>query len=238
MATDITIVLIRILTIFPLVLFLSMMMGKRAIGEMPIFDFLIILSLSSVVGADIANPDINHIPTVAAIVAITILQRIVSTLSIRFRAFGKWITFEPTVVIEDGKFLVKNIRSIRYSVDDIFQLLRTKGAFNVQDVELAIIEANGEISILKKPAKDTPTASQLSISTPMQADITFPLIIDGVVSKEMLDYVGLNEKTLRTQLEAKGIIQLEDVFLCTMTRGGNITLSYQTDGSRISPIQH
>ncbi|WP_059106040.1 DUF421 domain-containing protein [Shouchella shacheensis] len=193
MATELLTVLLRIVTIFPLVLTLALVMGKRAIGEMPVFDFLVVVILASVVGADIADPNIHHGPTILAIIAICLLQRLVSTLAIRYRPFGKRITFEPTVVIEDGKILTRNLKALRYSVDNVLQMLRGEGVFHLSDVQLAIIEASGELSVLKKPAKDTPTSEQLSIQVPEKAPLSYPLIIDGKVQKEMLQKFGLTE---------------------------------------------
>lgn len=147
---DLLIVLGRIVTILPLLLFTTIYMGKRTIGELPIFDFLIIIILGAVVGADIADPEIKHLPTAFTIVMIGLLQKLVSHLKIKNRKFGKLITFEPTLVIKDGNFLVKNMSKIGYSIDNILQMLRGKDIFDPAEVDLAIIEADGAMSVLKK----------------------------------------------------------------------------------------
>lgn len=85
-------------------------MGKRTIGELPVFDFLIIVTLGAVVGADIADPNIKHLPTVINIIGIGILQRIVANLKISNRKVGRLLIFEPTVVIQNGKFFDKNLK--------------------------------------------------------------------------------------------------------------------------------
>ncbi|RAP24562.1 hypothetical protein C2W59_02079 [Bacillus pumilus] len=85
-------------------------MGKRAIGEVPVFDFLIIIVLGAVAGADIADPDIPHVYTFLSIIAIGILQIIVSKLKLKHRAFGRIITFELTIVIRNGVFIVGNFK--------------------------------------------------------------------------------------------------------------------------------
>ncbi len=136
----------RIFTILPLLLAVTLVMGKRSIGELPVFDFLVILTLGSVVGADIAEPKVNHLFTMFAVVAIASLQMFVSYLKIKNRKFGRLVTFEPTIVIYKGQFLVNNMQAIRYSIDNVLQMLREKDVFNVTDVELAIIEANGSSS--------------------------------------------------------------------------------------------
>ena len=141
---DMLIIFARILTILPLLLFITLFMGKRVIGEIPVFDFLIVIILGALVGADIADPDIKHLPTAIAIVFIGIFQRVVANWKISNRKIGKLLTLEPTVVIQNGKFIHKNLKKIRYSIDNVLQMLREKSA---------IIEPNGALSVLKKPEK-------------------------------------------------------------------------------------
>ncbi|WRU93805.1 YetF domain-containing protein [Priestia filamentosa] len=140
----------RIVTIIPLLLVVTLVMGRRAIGELPVFDFLVVLVLGSVVGADIADPNVEHIHTAIAIVLIAFLQRIIAKSAISFRRFGKLITFDPTVVIKDGQISRTNIKKIRYSLDNILQMLRENGVFDITHVHLGIIESNGKLTVLCK----------------------------------------------------------------------------------------
>lgn len=123
---DILLVYGRIFTILPLLLMATLFMGKRSIGELPVFDFLVIITLGAIVGADIADPTIKQIPTAAAVIALAILQRIVTATVIKYRRIGKALTFEPTIVIENGELIVNNLRKINYSIDNILQMLRRK----------------------------------------------------------------------------------------------------------------
>src|SRR5690606_24838184 len=120
-----------IVTIIPLLLFTTLFMGKRAIGELPVFDFLIVIILGALVGADIAEPDIKHLPTAFAIIAIGVFQRIVTRWKISNRKIGRLLTFEPTVVLQNGKFVNENLKKIRYSIDNILQMLREKDVFDI-----------------------------------------------------------------------------------------------------------
>lgn len=147
----------RIITILPLLLIVTLFMGKRSIGELPVFDFLIIITLGAVVGADIADPNIRHIHTAAAVIAIGLLQKVISKIVIKNRMIGKIITFEPTVVIKNGTFLVGNLRRLRYSLDNVLQMLREKDIFDIKDVELAIVEANGKLTVYKQSNKSSVT---------------------------------------------------------------------------------
>lgn len=234
---ELGLIVLRIMTIFPLLLVMTMYMGKRSIGELPIFDFLIIISLASVVGADIADPNVKHFPTAFAIICICLLQVLVSKLAIRNRRFGKWISFEPTVVIRDGKILVKNIKSIRYSLDNILEMSRSKGVFDIDEVELGIIEASGELSVYKKAIKQPPTIEDLRIQkTP--GGISYPVIIEGKIQEEILKSLQLDQKTLLTKLSQKGVHSYASIFLCTINSNGDIQLAYTNHDSTYEAIQH
>lgn len=146
---DLLLVAGRIVTIFPLLLAIALFMGKRSIGELPVFDFLVVIALGAVVGADIADPKIEHIHTGFAIILIGLMQRIVSILAIKYRKFGKLITFEPTVVISNGNLLEQNLRKVRYSIDNILQMLRENDVFHLDEVKLAVLESNGRLTVYK-----------------------------------------------------------------------------------------
>lgn len=232
---DLLLIAGRIITIYPLMLIVGLFMGKRSLGELPVFDFLVILSLGSVVGADIAEPSINHIHIATAIVLIALLQRIVSILALKSRKFGKLISFEPTIVIHQGNLLIKNLRQVRYSIDNILQMLREKDVFHLPDVELAILEANGKLTVYKNGPKSAPTLEDLGL-TRWQSDLSYPLIVEGTLYTNTLSYIKKDAFWLKSQLEAKGIRQ-DDIFFASVDDNGIIYISNKTTMSP-PPIRH
>lgn len=230
----------RILTIIPLLLLVALYMGKRSIGELPVFDFLVIITLGAVVGADIADPEISHIHTAVAIVLIGLFQRIVSKLVIKYRKLGHLITFEPTIVIQDGKLIVKNLKKLRYSVDNVLQMLREKDVFDICDVYLGIIEANGRISILKKNSKASVTLEDMDLSK-KSATISYPIIIDGKIYVDVLEKLNLSERWLIDQLSAVNIKENEEIFFASVNDKNELHISlrnYLEDTEGILPIHH
>ena len=208
---DNLIVLVRIITIIPLMLIVTLFMGKRAIGEMPVFDFLIIVILGALVGADIADPNIEHLPTAFAIIAIGLFQKAIVKWKIANRKIGKLLTLDPTIVIQDGTFLYDNMRKIEYSIDNILFMLRQKGIFDICDVETAVIEPNGTLSVLKKPAKLPVTREDLELQLP-SSSIALPVISDGFIHYDTLYYFELDEEWLRKELAEQNIIGINNVF--------------------------
>ena len=235
---DILIVLVRIITILPLLLFTTLFMGKRAIGEIPVFDFLIVIILGAVVGADIADPNIEHLPTVITIIFIGVFQRIVAKWKISNRKIGKLLTLEPTVVIQDGKFVVKNLKKIRFSIDNILQMLREKNVFDINEVETAIIEGNGALSVLKKPEKNSVTREDMNIVN-TTSSIAFPVIIEGNIYSDVLRNVNLSEAWLIQQLSAQGVNDINNVFFASINRNLELHVSLKNEHHlTIPPIKH
>ncbi|HDK7168368.1 TPA: DUF421 domain-containing protein [Clostridium botulinum] len=230
----------RIITILPLMLAVTLVMGKRSIAELPVFDFLIIVILGAVVGADIADPEIKHIYTTVAIILIGIFHIIVSKLKVKYRKFGHVITFEPTIVIQEGKFIVKNLRKIRYSIDNILQMLREKDIFDINDVHIGIVEANGNISILKKTNKTEVTIEDLNLQKGTSS-LSYPVIIEGEVYKNVLSKLNLTEEWLNQQLINIGVKSEKEIFFASVNNKNEFHASlksFMEDGESIVPIYH
>lgn len=218
---DIALVLGRIATIFPLLLAVTLFMGRRSIGELPVFDFLIIIALGSVVGADIADPNVEHLPTAVAIFAIGLLQKLVAFLVMRRRWFGKWVTFEPIVVVQDGRPIAANLRKVKYTLDNILQMLREAGVFDVGSVNIAILEANGKLSVYENNGKS----------------ISYPIVIDGRLERRTLKSLDLTEEWLHDRLKAESM-ELGDVYFASLDEQRNLIVTGRESSADLAPIYH
>ncbi len=219
----------RIVTIIPLVFCMTLLMGKRQVGELPVFDFVIAIVLGAVVGADIADPSIEHGPTVLAIVLLVLLQIGSSYGILKSRRFRHIMRFEPTIIVQNGKLLKHNLRKIRYSLDQVLELLRLNGVFNLAEVEFALVEANGEISILRKSQEEPVRARDLGISTPYRGLAT-TVIYDGKADFEMLERLDLNGAWLEEELQRLGISSVKDVFYAELDSEGHLYVALQKPG--------
>jgi uncharacterized membrane protein YcaP (DUF421 family) len=122
-------------------------MGKRSIAELPVFDFLVIIILGTVVGADIADPEIPHIHTAVAIILIGILHRIVSKLKIKYRKFGHLITFDPTIVIQDGVVYNGVLKKLNLSEYWLKHQLTNLGVKSVSEIFYASVNTKNELHV-------------------------------------------------------------------------------------------
>lgn len=235
---DLLIVFGRIVTIIPLLLFVVLFMGKRAIGQLPVFDFIIVLILGSLVGADIADPDIHHMPTVFAIIAIGIFQRIIANWKLANRKVDRTLTFEPTVVIQNGKLIHENLKKIRYSIDNILEMLREKDTFDISEVETAIVEASGALSVLKKPQKNSVTREDMNMMN-STSSISFPVILEGTIYSDVLKKVNADEAWLMQELSNQGTKDLNDVFFASINQQQDLHITFKNEHDlTILPIRH
>ncbi|MCC2252248.1 MAG: DUF421 domain-containing protein [Bacillota bacterium] len=229
-------VLGRVVTILPLALFATLYMGKRSIGELPVFDFLVILTLGAVVGADIADPQINHIYTAIAIIAIALLQKLIATWKIKNRKIGRLLTFEPTMVIYHGQFLVNKMKKIQYPIDTILQMLREQQIFNVKDVELAIVEANGYLSVKLYPEKEVARVEHISPEPDVfNKGIDVPVVMDGEIYEKVLYSRNLNESWLYEELERKNISDVKEVFYAAVNDMNELHVSIKNTNNPQNP---
>lgn len=236
--TEFLVLLGRVVTILPLLLGVTLFMGRRSVGELPIFDFLILMAMGAVVGADIADPDIEHIHTAAAVILIGLVQKSVAVLKIKYRKFGKLITFEPVIVIMDGVILHRNLKKIQYSIDNMLLMLREKDIFDISSVHLAVIEGNGNISVVKKPQKETVTNEDLKVKKP-HADVSFPVIVEGKVYYEVLEFLRFSPAWLTEKLRNAGVDDVNQVFLATNDKQGNLIISLKDEKVKgLPPIIH
>lgn len=208
---DSLLVIGRIYTIYPLLLAITLFMGRRSIAQLPIFDFLIFLSLGSVVGADIADPKVEHIHTAVSIIFIGIMQKLFSYLLIKSRKFEKLVTLEPVIVLKDGVFLRSNLKKLQYSINDILRMLREQGIFDPSQVDLGVLEGDGALSVLKKADQQVTTSAMLGI-TNKTLGIAFPVIKEGIIQLPVLEAIHVHAAWLEDELKRLKLNK-EDIFL-------------------------
>ena len=219
------IVLFRIVTIMILLLGATLfIMGKRPIGELPVFDFLVLVVMGAVVGADIADPNIEHLPTAFAVVILAILQRSFSFFSLKFRKFRKLITFEPTVVLFNGKLIHRNIKRIHYSIDEIIMMLREYEVFDISKVEYGIVEANGKLSIVRKPQHEKVTIKDLNLPYPA-SDVPVTIIMDGKLNDNNIKELKLSQQDVLNLMRQQGLNAVDEVFYATIDGNNNMNIS-------------
>lgn len=207
-------IFIRTLIIYVFVLFALRLMGKREIGQLQPYELVVtimIADLASVPMQDIAIPIVQGIIPIFALV---FGQIILSFLNLKSGIIRRLICGKPTIMIKKGKIVEKNLKEQKYTVNGLLTQLRLSGYSNIQDVDYAILETNGAISVIPKANSTPVTKKDMNISPTYQG---FPraLIIDGSFIDENLEKSVFTRESLTNKLK-KEKLKVEDVFLLSI----------------------
>ena len=224
------IIFVRTLILYFVVVIVMRLMGKRQIGQLQPFELVVailISDLASVPMQDTAIPLINGIIPILTLLIAQITLSLISMLSVKARSI---ICGTPSILIENGKINENNLRKEMYTINDLLEQLKNSNVYNIADVEFAILETNGQLSIIPKSQKRPVNPEDLKIPTKYEG-LPLDLIIDGRVMIKNLQKANLDIEWLKNELSKYGINDLNDVFFASLDTNGN--LYYQEKGSQI-----
>jgi len=227
--TDAMLTIARALFAYLLLLVVSRAVGRKAISQMTFFDFAVAITFGSVtanLGMGSQNTPLNASLVLVTFGSLAILTAFIAMKSMRVR---KLIASEPVVLIAKGEIVKENLQKIRLSIGTLNSLLREKNAFNIMDVEYAILENDGKISVLLKSNKQPLTPFDMNIATPYKG-LLHEIILDGRLMRENLAKAGKDEPWLSDQLSAKGIRNIKDVFYAALDVSGELYLTLGISG--------
>lgn len=221
------IALVRSLIAFFSLFVFSRLIGKQQISQLTFFEYVTGITIGSIAGDLSVNMEERGLISWIGLATWSALTIFLQWLITKHRRLAKIIEGEPVVVMQSGKLFDDRIRTLRYRVDDIVVQLRQKGIFDISEVEVALIEPNGHLSVRRKSQLDPVTPKDLGLPTPYQG-LPTELIVDGEIIEENLRQVGLDRAWLLNSLAQRGIASPDDVFYASLnTQGELFTSPYQ-----------
>lgn len=207
------IILIRTLLLYIAVLFVIRVMGKGELSKMDPFQMVVLFMIAELAALPIESPDVGILDGLTALIGLLFLEVLISFLSLKSERFKRLISGKPSVLIEKGNIDAKELESLRITINDLSEQLRLKNFPSIADVDYAVLEANGDLSVIPKPEKRPVTPEDLAMT--MQPEI-LPMVIisDGTLYKDCLDKLGMTENQLQSELMACGLTNFSQVFLC------------------------
>lgn len=224
----ILVVIIRSVIAFFSLLLLTRIMGKQQIAELTFFDYVVGITIGSIASTLSVQVNQNTTATLAGMIIWAILPIILAYLSLHSIWIRKVIEGEGTVVIENCKIMEKNLGKLRLSIDDLLSQLRIQGIFDIADVEFAIFESNGKLSIEKKSQKRPVTPSDLKLTTQYEG-LPTNLIEDGTILVDALNSLNLSKAWLHHQLEKVSILDAKLVSIAQLDTRGYLYVDLKGD---------
>ncbi|MBW9158134.1 DUF421 domain-containing protein [Clostridium tagluense] len=188
------------------------MMGKKQIGELEPFELVIALMISELATFPMQDIRIPILHAIIPIITLLFLQVATSFIELKSEKARKILTGAPSILIKNGKIDIAELRYQRFNINDLLEELRLKGYFNLSDIEYAILETSGELSILPKTGNSNVTKDDLNLSL-TQESLPIPLIMDGNVNFKNLKILEKDETWLNSILKKNNIDGAKDVFI-------------------------
>jgi len=212
---------VRTLLLYSLVLVVMRVMGKRQIGELQPFELVVTIIIADLVTVPMQDKGLALLNGVIPVITLLFAQVTISFLSLKSQKFQEFICGKPNVLIKEGKVNYEELKNNLYSLRDLIEQLRGQGYFNLHDVEYAILETDGSLSVMAKSSKRPVTLEDLDLSTGSQG-ISYDLILDGIIQQSALTQAGLDEEWLLRELKKFGINDLKQVIIATLDAQGRL----------------
>ena len=220
---------IRTVILYLIIVIGIRLMGKRQIGQLEPSEFVLSLLIADLAAVPMQDFGIPIIMGVIPIVTLLCLSTILSVMTVRSIRLRALLCSRPSIVVQDGKILEREMVKNRFTVDELMEELRGTGITDLDSVKYAVLETTGRISVIQKKEAQPPSASELGVPV---VDTGLPVIVvsDGRILSENMKVRNLSEVWLQDQLAARGVEKISDVFLMTVDEAGKVYLSKREDG--------
>ena len=221
------VVFIRAVILYFLIIASVRLMGKRQIGELQPAELVITILLSNIATLPIEDVTIPMLMGVVPILTLVCLDVLMSQLALHSRRIRKLVSGEPKIIISEGRVDEKVMRSLRFTVDDLLESLRSQQVFDIADVQLAVVETTGKISVFQKQKVQPVTKEDMKIRTEC-SDPPQLIIADGELCKAALRSIGRDEKWVEKITGSAGLTR-DRVFIRTADKNGQYTVIGKED---------
>lgn len=213
---------LRTVILLIIIVFAVRIMGKRQIGQLQPAELVVTILLSEIAATPMQDNDIPMLNSVVAILVLVSLEILMSALSLKSIRLRSILQGNSLILIRDGKIDQPQMKRLRYTLDDLLEALRQKDVFDIDDVQYAIAETDGTLSVLLKPEKRTVTREDMNVRK-KDGGLSCVVVMDGTIIRSDFNDCGMNDKKLGNIIKKAGL-DVKDIYLLTVDRDGNTNL--------------
>ncbi len=202
---------------------LAKAMGRKQIGELNTFDYIIGITIGSIASEMTVNSDVSLINCIVAMAVLSLIGILISYATTKSMFLRRFFTGCPIILIENGKIIEKGLNKARFDINDLLQECRINGYFDISEIAYALMEANGRISFLLKSKYTPVTLSDMKIKASKKG-LCVNLIIDGNIMMEHLKNINKDSAWLLTRLENMGYSDYSNILLASCDTKERITV--------------
>lgn len=213
-------VILRTLFLYLLIVIIFRLMGKREIGELSLLDLVVFIMIGEMAVVAIEKPDKPLFIAILPMLLLLLIQRTLSVFSLKSQKVRDALDGQPSVIIDQGQINEQEMRKQRYNIDDLLTQLREKDIKNVTDVEFAILETTGKLSVFEKDKYN---------QTDEAYNLPFPLIKDGKIQEDQLKRIHKTNLWLRQELRKLGQKDIKNITYCSIDDKGELFIDIKDD---------
>lgn len=199
-------IIIECFGVYFYLIFMLRILGKKEMSKLSISDLIVFLIISELMTISIGDDKIQFVDGALAVLVIVALDKLCSYLVMRYKSIQKILEGHPTYIVYQGKVNQEKMKALNYSINDLCHHLRQEGVGSLSEVEFAILEKDGNLSVIEKEKNIV--------------DIPDALISDGEINKDILQTMGKDEKWLIDLLKKEGIVDYHHLFYCVKEKDG------------------
>ena len=208
-------VTLRALSSLVTLFLITKMLGKKQVSQLSLFDYVIGISIGNFAAEMTINLESNEINGILAVVIFGVFAYAVSHLTMKSMLLRRFFMGTPTILIQNGKILENNLRKVKFDINDMLEEIRSAGYFDLSQVEYAVMEANGKVSILPKEQYRPLTPKDMNLKVNKEG-LCSNVIIDSKIMVNNLKNINKNEKWLNKQLKVIGYSDISKILLATV----------------------
>lgn len=221
--------LIRTMILYFVVVFTMRIMGKRQIGQLQPFELVIAIMISELASLPMQDNRIPLFHGVIPIITLLALQVVISVLQLKSEKARVVFCGKPSILIKNGIIDIQQLKEQRYNINDLMEEIRLQGYYNLEDIQYAILETSGQLSIIPKTGLTFPSKDDLNIKY-SQDQLPVTLILDGNINRNNLNIIGKNESWLESQLKKNNILSSSRVFIALIDSKGKFYYQLKNNG--------
>lgn len=214
--------LIKVTIIFAVLLLLARILGKKQMSHLTFFNYVTGITIGSVAANAITQSNNFAVQELIGVIWWCILTELTGFVNLKSGNLRRIIDGEPIILIKRGKIIKRALRLSRINMDDLSMMLRSKEVFSISEIEYAILEPDGKLSIMKKVEQQQPTKLDMKISIPKLDYMPSEIIVDGKVIKRNLLELNLDEEWLNHQLKKMNVESVKQVFYAEIQSDGTL----------------
>lgn len=230
---ELVLILIRSVTAFLLLLIMTRIMGKKQLSQLTFFDYCVGITIGSVAATMSVDQNVKIANGFMSLIIWGLFPIILAYIGIKNRTFINITDGRPAIVIKNGKVLEKTMKTNQLAINELMMLLREKDVFKIEEVEMAILETNGELSVLKKAEVQPVTPKVLGLAVEQEEAPTL-LIADGAVLDKNLEMMQYSKEWLEAEVKKQGASSMKDVFLAQIDASGILYVDLY-DENKVTP---